>query len=368
MRRVVTVIEAGPVGVHRAGAESGPVPDELAQTALECIDDQFAIVDDHFVTVEDLWTRVLGTGHARDAVVVHPTWWTPNRVTRLRDIATTCGIGRVVSRAEALGADATGASWTVIEISTDLVSVTRDGGVPQSWTRGGHTEEAVVDAVCSAVGDTRDVILDVPDDVPGGRELARALTRRVRCRHASPVDVLQRAVTDTPAREPERRPRNVTVGVAAVAIMGMCTTLAAHERPTDTVTTGLVEGRVAVQIPRGWRVERVTDDAGSPRLQVFSPSGTDPVIHITQSPVGAGDVADTLRYALEQAPAGVFVDFDPDDRVADRPAITYREVRAHREVRWAVVVDGPVRIAIGCQGREFHAACSAAVASAHAAS
>lgn len=362
MRHAVTVIEVGPVGVHRtgpeAGPQTGPVPGEPA--ALEGIDDELSIVDDQLVTVDHLWNRVLDT--AGDAVVVHPTWWTPNRVTRIRDAATACGIERVTSRAQALAADATGASWAVIEISTDLVSVTRNGGVPQSWTRYSHPEDAVV----AAVAGVDDVMIDVPDDVPGGRTLARALADRARCRYVSPVDVLRRAATEAAPPGPKTRRRKLAIGMCAASVVGLCAVLAAQDPGRDT-TTALVEGRVGVQIPVGWHVQRVTDDAGSPRLQVFSPSNPDLVIHITQSPVGAGNVVDTLRYALDQAPAGVFSDFNPNDRIADRPAVTYREVRAHREVRWAVLVDGPVRIAIGCQGRDHHGACAAAVASAHAA-
>lgn len=366
MRHAVTVIEVGPVGVHRTGPrtgretspETGPETGESA--VLASIDDELSIVDDQLVTVDELWTRVLDT--AGDAVVVHPTWWTPNRVTRIRDAATACGIGRVTSRAQALAADAAGASWAVIEISADLVSVTRNGAAPQSWTRCSHPEDAVV----AAVAGVDEVMIDVPDDVPGGRTLARALADRARCRYVSPVDVLRRAVTE--AAPPGAKPRRLTpaVGMCAASIVALCAVLAAQDPGRDT-TTALVEGRVGVQIPVGWHVQRVTDDAGSPRLQVFSPSNPDPVIHITQSPVGAGNVVDTLRYALDQAPVGVFVDFNAADRIADRPVITYREVRAHREVRWAVLVDGPVRIAIGCQGREHHGECAAAVASAHAA-
>ncbi|MBU8821794.1 type VII secretion-associated protein [Mycolicibacterium goodii] len=365
MRRQLTVVEVGPVGVHRTGSEPGELPDELVQAALDCIDDQYAIVDDRLVGVDDIWARVLGTSGY--AVVVHPTWWTPNRVDRIRDAATACGIERVASRAEVLGTEATDDSWAVIEISADLVSVTCNDVGTQSWTRCGRSEDAVVDAVAGTLGDSRDVMIDVPADVPGGRSLARALADRVPCRYVSPVDAVRRARTDDRPAERKRRGRKVAVGVSAAAAAALCALLAAYEPRGDTATTALVEGRVAVRIPAGWQVQRVTEDAGSPRLQVFSPAEPDAVIHITQSPVGAGDVADTLRHALDHAPAGVFVDFDPSDRIADRPVITYREVRAHREVRWAVLVDGPVRIAIGCQSPEFHPVCVAAVASARAA-
>jgi type VII secretion-associated protein (TIGR03931 family) len=51
--------------------------------------------------------------------------------------------------------------------------------------------------------------------------------------------------------------------------------------------------------------------------------------------------------------------------------VTYREVRADRHVAWTVLVDGDVRIAIGCQsppGREelVQDACEQAIRSAHA--
>ena len=44
-----------------------------------------------------------------------------------------------------------------------------------------------------------------------------------------------------------------------------------------------------------------------------------------------------------------FADFRADDEVAGRPAVTYREVRLGRVVRWVVLLDGVTRISIGCQ-------------------
>lgn len=67
----------------------------------------------------------------------------------------------------------------------------------------------------------------------------------------------------------------------------------------------------------------------------------------------------------------MFVDFRPDGRVGDRAAVTYREMRDGSQTQWAVVGDGDVRIAVGCQGTPGHAdviaaACARAVRSAHA--
>ncbi len=81
-------------------------------------------------------------------------------------------------------------------------------------------------------------------------------------------------------------------------------------------------------------------------------------LHVTQSyaPEETLDgAAQVLRRALDKEPAGTFVDFNPADSPAGRAAVTYREVRAGRDVRWTVVVDGSTRISIGCQsapGRE----------------
>jgi type VII secretion-associated protein (TIGR03931 family) len=96
---------------------------------------------------------------------------------------------------------------------------------------------------------------------------------------------------------------------------------------------------------------------------------------ITQSQVREGETltatSATLRSALDHEQAGVFSQFDPDGRRADRPAATYREHRDGRQIDWAVFVDDTVRIGIGCQsapGSE-HAVrnvCEEAIRSAHA--
>jgi type VII secretion-associated protein (TIGR03931 family) len=110
-------------------------------------------------------------------------------------------------------------------------------------------------------------------------------------------------------------------------------------------------------------------------VQVVSPSDADVVVHITQSSIPAHQtltmVADTLRSALAEEPSGVFTDFNPADRRADKPAVTYREMRAEHEVAWTVLTDDGVRIAIGCQSgphREHlvREACDQAIQSAHA--
>jgi type VII secretion-associated protein (TIGR03931 family) len=117
-------------------------------------------------------------------------------------------------------------------------------------------------------------------------------------------------------------------------------------------TAILVEGRIAVAVPRHWIVERITGGPGSRRLQVSSAADADLALHITQAYAPETTLAQTAavlrRGIAEQAP-GVFVDVNPADYVAGRPAVTYREIRAGRVIRWVVVVAGPTRISIGCQ-------------------
>jgi type VII secretion-associated protein (TIGR03931 family) len=110
-------------------------------------------------------------------------------------------------------------------------------------------------------------------------------------------------------------------------------------------------------------------------VQVVSPSDAGVVVHITQSMLASQQtmemVAESLRSALNEEPVDVFVDFNPAARHADKPAVTYREMRQDRQIGWTVLVDKTLRIAIGCQsapGREqlVRDVCNRAIESAHA--
>jgi type VII secretion-associated protein (TIGR03931 family) len=164
----------------------------------------------------------------------------------------------------------------------------------------------------------------------------------------------------------------VLAGVVSALVLGFALRDSADHPPADTVTL-LVEGRIGVLVPATWAAQRVTSGPGSARLQVVSPTDTDVALHITQATDG-GDLlatASALRLALGEQPDGVFVDFNALDHRVGKDAVTYREVRAEREIDWVVFVDDTVRIAIGCQsapGREHlvRAACDEAIGSAHA--
>ena len=97
-------------------------------------------------------------------------------------------------------------------------------------------------------------------------------------------------------------------------------------------------------------------------------------MHVTQSRI-AGETlsrtAERLKRAIDAEPAGVFVDFNPYGSSAGRAAVTYREIRAGHQVRWTVLLDGMVRISLGCQSRPgaedaVLEVCEQAVRSAHA--
>jgi type VII secretion-associated protein (TIGR03931 family) len=109
-------------------------------------------------------------------------------------------------------------------------------------------------------------------------------------------------------------------------------------------------------------------------VQVSAPDGGAAVL-MTQAQVRNGETltatAAALRSALDDQPDGVFTDFNPEDRRADRPVATYTEVRVGRRIDWTVFVDDAVRIAIGCQSRSneepvLRRICDEAISSAHA--
>jgi type VII secretion-associated protein (TIGR03931 family) len=128
-------------------------------------------------------------------------------------------------------------------------------------------------------------------------------------------------------------------------------------RDDAIATTYVVEGHVALKVPAQWPVRRVVAGPGSARVQITSPSDPEVALHVTQSRVALPSLdatAEFLKSAIDAAPAGVFVDFNPADRRADRLAVTYREVRSGHDIRWTVWVDKAVRISIGCQSRPGH--------------
>ncbi|MUL81351.1 MULTISPECIES: type VII secretion-associated protein [unclassified Mycolicibacterium] len=378
------VIEVGPVTVRGPG----PVQVERAAVAVASIDDEIALVDDEPVGVTNLWAEVLDTAAAgaRNLTLVCPTWWTADQRDRVRVAAAEAGAEVVVvQRVQALRSALTGGAWAVVEIADELVMVSAVDAEPVALARHADADvdpEVVVRAVIAAAGVRAEVTVDAPPEIAGAAVLGTAVAAGLR--RCGAVVVMADAQTwreafatpDAPVAEGVRmrsRPGRVAICTAAAVVLVLGgAAVAGYGDPThDPAMTVLVEGRVGMQIPAGWTVHRVTEGPGSARVQVVSSSDPQVMIHLTQSGLGDGAVADTLQRALQEQPAGVFVDFDASAVIAARPVVSYREVRPGREIRWAVFVDGPVRIAIGCQSAQGHgeavrSACEAATRSAHA--
>jgi type VII secretion-associated protein (TIGR03931 family) len=143
------------------------------------------------------------------------------------------------------------------------------------------------------------------------------------------------------------------IGVLGALVFG------GHSAPVggNVSTTLLVEGYVALEVPSQWPKHRIVAGPGSARVQVTSPSDPEMALHVTQSRVAIealSATAESLKYAIDGEPTGVFVDFNPTGNSAGRPAVTYREVRSGHDIRWSVLVDKAIRISIGCQSRHGH--------------
>ncbi|MGY4712475.1 type VII secretion-associated protein [Mycolicibacterium sp. CBM1] len=377
-----TVLEVGPVAV-RAVPERGPtIPAERVAAALAGIDDTVVLVDERPVQVAALWRSIIESvaGSSGEALtVVHPSWWSRPRVARILEAARTVSPEVVaLPRSQAL---TDGRATAVVEIAADVVAV---GAAVERITVRCRPISAAEVARLVDIDSSARVVIDAPAGVPDAEKFAGAVRDALRRRGAAVESIrLDDVVVSRPAAEPATvtarppRPWAPLVAAAAVAI-----TLCAVGRtaPTDgtgapaasPAAVGLAEGRVTMLIPRGWRVARITVGPGSRRVQISSPTDPSAALQLTQS-YAPGENLDTtaevLRRAIGEQPSGVFVDFDGGGRNGGRPAVTYREVRAGRDIRWSVFLDGSTRISVGCQsaaGREgsITAECEQAVSSA----
>jgi len=371
------------IGPH---AVSGPgVADAaLVAAALESVDERLAVFGDRVVTARALWVdlvdAVCGSGFD-SAVLVMPSWWPPPRVEFVEDVLLgVCPQVVVLRRGTGLWSNES----AVVELGPDCVVVHLPDGERSVVSRSARTD-FVADGVLATLPNAASVVLDVPAGVDGAATLADGLARRLSRRNVevSVVDDqgVRRAVEVGRRRPvPSRRrlrfdpPRVAVVTGALVAVTALAG--AATGSSADEVAEGtwVVEGRVAVEIPTSWTVERVTSGAGSARVQAISPEDSRLALHVTQARVPDHETmqatAETLKAALDEQPDGVFADFDAADQQAGRPAVTYTELRSAVAVEWVVLVDRGIRIAIGCQRSVSvptgGAACERAVRTAHA--
>jgi type VII secretion-associated protein (TIGR03931 family) len=339
------------------------------------------LVNDRPVTVDDLWRQVMraAAGGGADAIVlIHPQWWSSSRIARIRAAASTVAPSvELIERTLVLRDHIAPLGSAIVEIASEFVVVT----VLSVAAYVPHGQGA--EAVLAAVGAARSALLDAPPTLgaPIGDRLSEA---GVAVTVVKEGDVARAVGAMRPrdhdgAGDTDRRPRfnrrsAMVAGAAAVALLCGGFAMRVDPQPAHDVPMALlVEGRLGVMVPAQWTLSRVTSGPGSARVQAVSPSDADVALHITQS-TGAEDLAPTarsLRAALDQEPVGSFVDFNASDDRAGRQAVTYREVRRDRHVAWAVVVDGSLRIAIGCQSAPGRAelvreACDEAIRSARA--
>jgi type VII secretion-associated protein (TIGR03931 family) len=413
MSRHRAVIEAGPGGFRRLCCGTGELADRaMSAAALSAIDDPTALVDGRPVAVESLWRsllRSLHCGSSAGVTVVHPSWWSATRVGLVGAAARASadGPGDVVlqPRSWLLGrASPDSASGkVVVEIGERLVAVI--GAGIQAVARRSEPRlvaMAVVDVITGMARGTSPVVLiDTPSTITGATALAAAIADVVRDTGRKVVQVddfrlpgLAWLPEANPSAEPTRtsaqrkaatapirfRGRTLAGAGSAAAVVAVLVLVVAPARrhgeisAVQSATTYLVEGRVALTVPANWPSQRVLGGPGSARVQLTSPSDPEVALHVTQSPVVGETLtraAEQLKEAIDAESSGMFVDFNPAGSSAGRPAVTYREVRAAHQVRWTVLLDGPVRIGVGCQSRpgdedSVRDVCDRAVRSAHA--
>ncbi|MDA2894997.1 type VII secretion-associated protein [Mycolicibacterium sp. BiH015] len=351
----VCVVEVGPEQVRGPGC----APPQQVRAALEYIDDRLALLDGSAVTVDDLWRDVLRAathGDESRVVIVVPTWWSAGRFDVVGTAARAVfADATVMPRSVVLRGEA-----TVVELSADWIVVTPKSSEPLVLSRGSLGVEAHL-AGCSSV------IIDAPAGVqPLSIDVVAALRHwRIPFSHSShaQMSAAVAAMTPEPPRVGRARPGRGTAAVLAgialtAATAGGSWAAQAFTAPPvgGDATRLLTEGRVEVRVPAAWAAERVTSGAGSERVRVAPPAGM-PALHITQSvgeEASLAHVAETLRAAIGSEPGGVFVDFRPAGQRGGRSAVTYVERRGDTETRWAVLVDGATRIAIGCQHPSGH--------------
>ena len=346
------VVLVGPHDVRSAH----PLPPEIAEEAVACIDDRYALIGDAVTSVDDLWTDLLRRAAGpspNELELVVPSWWPSRRTERVAAAAARAGLEtRMLRRSDLLRDNVS----HVVEVAPELVVVHPPHGSPDVVAR--VAEPAlVVDAVVDLL---RHGDLVTVDDPVG--DLGTEIAQRLRAQHVEVVEFDDASLVDAaaPERPAEDRPSNRTRS-RAVAALGAAATVAALATasllPSDAERspqrTWLVEGRVTLEVPADWMTERIVDGPGSARLRVSAPDDRRHAMHVTQSPVPIGQslgaAAEVVRTALAEQPDGVFTEFEPSATVAGLPAITYRENRPDARVQWTLRLDGHVRIAIGCE-------------------
>lgn len=379
---MAVVLEVGPATVRTVGGAAG---DRVtAAAALDGIDDPVVLLGERPVAVAAVWrtllTSLLRPGSAASVVVVYPSWWPQRRLSVVVDaldaVKSAPGgprVGAVVTVARRDLIVAEGGPDVVIEIGSGIVAVS-NGAELVTCAR------TDVSGIARAVAgwtdqDSGAVRIDASEELPGAAEAATAISKalwasRITARRVDVAALALSAAARLTAGRP-RRPLGLLRGwLVPVALAGLMAAViigfvaarphAMAPVPPPEATdrrASLVEGRVAVDVPVGWTVQRVTGGPGSRRVVVSSPTDPESALHITQTYAPGSDLAqaaEVLARAVGAQPPGVFVDFRATDDAVGRAAVTYREVRPGKVVRWSVVLAGVTRISIGCQSAVGH--------------
>ncbi|OYN79189.1 type VII secretion-associated protein [Mycolicibacterium sphagni] len=376
------VLEIGPSLVClRPHQQTAAEVREVVAAALTGIDDTTVLCGERPAAVAELWRRILlATAGPRceSLTLVYPSWWAQQRVARVVDAAAivTADV-RTLPRSVAIAGNDLD---VVIEIADDVVSITTPGRTPMVLARPDDPDDV---AVAVEINSGARVLIDAPPGVAGGADFGRAVRESLRKR-GTPAQLAVIGDLPPPAAVVElaqvaaHRPRRLWAPVAAAAsgVLALCAigvNSAQSPLPSPSVDAVTVaEGRISVRIPTQWSITRLTAGPGSRRIQADSPTEPGVALHVTQS-YSPGETldhtAEMLRQAVDEQPRGVFVDFNPADRRGTRAAVTYREIRVGRDIRWAVVLDGSTRISVGCQSAPGRAnlvvqPCEQAIASA----
>ena len=349
-----------------------PVRGDVVKAALTCLDDDEMVLDDRRVSVDAVVGELIGAAVGGDrlngeAVLVCPGWWPSSRVELIRAAARTVSAEAVVVQRPELCRHVRPDADVVVEVADEFVVAATTQSVLVVAPR---TEE-VADTVAAALGEPASVVIDAPGGVVGARAVAIQVAARLRrCGDVEIVGDTQllRLAGTAVADPPPRRAR--WMAAALVPVLITAAVYALHHEKQDISTVSITEGRVAVTVPAGWEVERITAGTGSRRVQVTEPGGRRAVL-IVQSPAEADMTATaaTLAAVLQREDPRIFVDFQTMVERGGRSVVSYTEIREGRQVDWAVFLDDGMRIAIGCQcspGQSMRQLCDDTIASAHA--
>lgn len=370
------VIVVGPATVTGPGEADA----ELADAAIACLDDDIGLVGTKVLDSQRIWSDAIADAAGRSATeltVICPSSWTCTRIDRIRQAALAVAPQvRIQDRRDALRQRTGRPHAPVLEVGQDVVVLARPDRPAVVLRRCGP---AVVATVHRALADDPCVIIDVPAGTVGAGQLAVELAGPLRARGADVTvlgcaDLCRTATASASASVRGRQSK--LLAAAAAALIVVLLTLAVLTGPRSPAppaaataeSTWVVEGRVSMQVPVGWAVDRVVSGTGSARLRITAPEHGGS-IHLTQTPVptrpSLAQSARTLRAAAAGLRTGVIVDFNDAATASGRPAVTYREIRSDAAVQWTVLLDDTVRIAIGCQGPGIAGACDMAIRSAH---